>query len=171
MSSRNVEIEDNIQHMRRFALALTRDRDRADDLVQASIERALSKWHRRRPGLPLRPWLFAILRNLYISGHRRSLRLAGGAGAAGVDVETLADLGATPEGSVELQQVLGLLAQLPDEQRIAILLVAVEGFSYAEAAKIMKIPAGTLMSRLSRGREKLRALVNTPPAERLRRVR
>jgi len=167
MKSRNAEIESNIQHLRRFALALTRDRERADDLVQDTVERALSKWRLRKPGLPLRPWMFAILRNLHISGHRRGLRMV----AVDVDVETFEDNASSAEGRIHLQQVLGLLARLPDEQRMAILLVSVEGFSYAETSKILKIPVGTLMSRLNRGRNKLRALVETSPAQRLRRVK
>ena len=166
MQSRNTEIEINIQHMRRFALALTRDPARADDLVQDTVERAMSKWRLRDPRRPLRPWLFAILHNLHVSAHRRGFRMV----MVEADIDRIGDTGSTPEGRIELNQVLGLLAQLPDEQRTAILLVSVEGFSYAEAAKILKVPAGTLMSRLSRGRTKLRELVETPPAQRLRRV-
>jgi len=167
MRNRNAEIESNIQHLRRFALALTRDRGRADDLVQDTVERALSKWRLRKPGLPLRPWLFAILRNLHISGHRRGLRMV----VADAEIESVEDYASTAEAQIHLKQVLGLLAGLPDEQRMAILLVSVEGFSYAETSKILKIPVGTLMSRLNRGRKKLRMLVETPPVQRLRRVK
>ena len=167
MSGRFDEIEANILHLRRFALALTRDGDRADDLVQDTVERALSRWRLRKPGLPLRPWLFAILRNLHVSGHRRALRQVT---LDGVDIDGFAAPEGVAEGRLELARVLRLLAGLPEEQRMAILLVSVEGFSYAEAAGIMKIPQGTLMSRLSRGRKKLRELVESPPEKRLRRV-
>ncbi len=131
------------------------------------FERAISRWRLRKPGLPLRPWLFAILRNLHISGHRKSSRFIE---VGGLDIEGLGDIDRTAEGRLELAQVLRLLAQVPEEQRMAILLVSVEGFSYAEASKIMGIPAGTLMSRLSRGRKRLRELVETPPEAILRRV-
>jgi len=167
MSRRSDEIESCVLHLRRFALALTRNRDSADDLVQDTIERALSRWYLRKPSLPLRPWLFAILRNLHISGHRRGLRSVTD---DNTDIDSVASMASSAEDQLELKQVLGLLGQLPEDQRTSILLVSVEGFSYAEAAKIMKIPPGTLMSRLSRGRTKLRALVETPPEQRLRRV-
>jgi RNA polymerase sigma-70 factor, ECF subfamily len=167
MAGRYAEIESNVLHLQRFALALTRDRDRADDLVQDTIERAISRWRLRKPGLPLRPWLFTILRNLHVSGFRKTMRMRE---ASGVDVDGLGAVDGTAEGRLELAQVLRLLAQLPEEQRVAILLVSVEGFSYAEASKIMGIPAGTLMSRLSRGRKRLRELIEQPPEARLRRV-
>jgi RNA polymerase sigma-70 factor, ECF subfamily len=172
MAGRYEELESNVQHLRRFALALTRNRDRADDLVQDTLERAISRWVLRKPGLPLRPWLFAILRNLHISGHRKGLRLVA---AEHLDVDEIGRQDRTAEGRLELAKVLDLLASLPDEQRMAILLVSVEGFSYAEAARIMEIPVGTVMSRLNRGRKRLRELVETPPeksqAQRLRRVK
>ncbi len=162
------EIEACILHLRRFAMALTRNADHADDLVQDTVERALSRWTLRKPGLPLRPWLFAILRNIHISGHRKAVRMVTD---HGVDVDHLHSSDAAAEGRMELKQVLQMLSALPDDQRMAILLVSVEGFSYAEASMIMEIPVGTLMSRLNRARKKLRELVETPPAQRLRRVK
>ena len=167
MSRRADEIETNLPHLRRFALALTRDGDKADDLVHDTVERALSRWYLRKPGLALRPWLFAILRNLHISGHRKRGRMRVD---DDVEIDAISSAASGPEQQLELKQVLRLLAQLPEEQRAAILLVSVEGFSYAQAARIMDIPIGTLMSRLSRGRGKLRKLVETPPEQRLRRV-
>ncbi len=167
MSRRADEIEINLPHLRRFALALTRDGDKADDLVHDTVERALSRWYLRKPGLALRPWLFAILRNLNISGHRKQGRMRVD---DDVEIDTISSGASGPEDRLELKQVLGLLANLPEELRAAILLVSVEGFAYADAARIMDIPVGTLMSRLSRGRKKLRILVETPPEQRLRRV-
>ena len=168
MKTRDQEIEACILHLRRFAHALTGDGDRADDLVQDTVERALSRWNLRKPGLELRPWLFTILRNLHISAHRRAMRMVSDQHA---DIEDVHSLDSSAERQIELKQVLDLLSALPDEQRMAILLVSVEGFSYAEASKIMNIPQGTLMSRLNRARGKLRELVSTPPAQRLRRVK
>jgi len=167
MSRRADEIEINLPHLRRFALALTRDGDKADDLVHDTVERALSRWYLRKPGLALRPWLFAILRNLHISGLRKLGRMRID---DDTEVEALNSAASGPEQQLELKQVLRLLAHLSAEQRAAILLVSVEGFSYFEAARIMDIPVGTLMSRLSRGRRKLRMLVETPPEQKLRRV-
>lgn len=167
MSRRADEIEINLPHLRRFALALTRDGDKADDLVQDTVERALSRWYLRKPGLALRPWLFAILRNLHISGYRKRARMRVD---DDVEIDAISSAASGPEQQLELKQVLHLLAQLPEEQRAAILLVSVEGFAYSQAARIMDIPIGTLMSRLSRGRQKLRKLVETPPEQRLRRV-
>jgi RNA polymerase sigma-70 factor, ECF subfamily len=168
MSRRADEIENNLPHLRRFALALTRDGDKADDLVHDTVERALSRWYLRKPGLALRPWLFAILRNLHISGFRKSgrIRIDDDTG-----IDSISSTASGPEERLELKQVLRLLGQLTEEQRAAILLVSVEGFAYSEAARIMGIPIGTLMSRLSRGRRKLRILVETPPEQKLRRVK
>ena len=161
-------IESSIMDLRRFALVLTRDAEAADDLVQDTIERVLARWHLRRPDRPIRPWLFAILRNLYLSdGRRRRRRRAvliddpDGEAAAHA-----AHPGSEPELSLEAREALSLLAALPEEQRTALELVAVEGFSYRETAEIMGVPVGTVMSRLSRAREKLRALVQDRSGER-----
>lgn len=160
------EIEAHVLALRRFALALTRDRDMADDLVQDTIERALSRWRLRRRDLPLRPWLFTILRNLHVSAWRRRQRSPVTADGG---IEEIAGIGDAVEKRIELRQVLELLSQLPEEQRMAILLVAVEGLSYQEAAAIMDVAVGTVMSRLSRARERLRSLAEEPVAK-IRRI-
>lgn len=136
-------------------------------MVHDTVERALSRWYLRNPGLALRPWLFAILRNLHISGHRKRARLPVDVDA---EIDSIASLRSTAEDRIELMQVLQMLTRLPEDQRAAILLVSVEGFTYSETARIMDIPVGTLMSRLSRGRQRLRDMVDTPPEQRLRRV-
>ena len=161
------EIETHVLALRRFALALTRDRDMADDLVQDTIVRALSRWRLRRSELPLRPWLFTILRNLHVSAWRRRQRspvLVDGM------IEEVAGIGDVAEKRVELRQVLELLSQLPEEQRMAILLVAVEGLSYEEAAAVMDVAVGTVMSRLARARQRLRSLAETEAPAKLRRI-
>ena len=106
MPRRSDEIEINIPHLRRFALALTRNRDQADDLVHDTVERALSRWYLRNPGLALRPWLFAILRNLHISGHRKRARLPVDVDA---EIDSIASLRSTAEDRIELMQVLQML--------------------------------------------------------------
>lgn len=161
------EIEQHILALRRFALALTRDRDLADDLVQDTVERALSRWRLRRRDLPLRPWLFTILRNLHVSAWRRRARSpVTGDGR----IEEVAGIVDDAEARLHLRQVLEMLGLLPEDQRMAILLVAVEGLSYAEAAQVMDVPVGTVMSRLGRAREKLRALCEAPAPAKLRRI-
>ena len=148
-----VQIEPLIPALRRYARALMRDRARADDLVQDCLERAVSRWSQRRDG-DVRAWLFTILHNLAVNQFRqatsrgRHLRLD----EAGEEVFAEA---AAQEQKLVYQDVLDKLAKLPEDQRTVLLLVAVEDLSYAEAAKVLGIPVGTVMSRLSRARERL----------------
>ena len=161
------EIEAHVLALRRFALALTRDRDLADDLVQDTIERALSRWRLRRRDLPLRPWLFAILRNLHVSAWRRRVRSSF---VAGDRLDEIAAVSDAVETRIELRQVLEMLENLPEDQRMAILLVAVEGLPYAQAAAVMDVPVGTVMSRLGRARARLREMAGAGTTAKLRRV-
>ena len=154
--------------LRRYAYALVRDHDAADDLVQDTLERALSRWYLRRDGGDVRAWLFAILRNLHVSGWRQSQR-------RGVhmplDTTPLPGTAPTQEAFLETQDVLAALDQLPEDQKSLLLLVGVEDFSYDAAARILGLPIGTVMSRLSRARQKLRSLLDTGRATLLRRVK
>ncbi|MBV1708115.1 MAG: RNA polymerase sigma factor [Hyphomicrobiales bacterium] len=150
-------LEPEIPRLRRFAYALTRDRAAADDLVQDTLERALSRWQVRRRQSSLRAWLFAILRNLFLD----SLRQRGRRGAH-VGLEALQHMPA--EGDMQhagegLRDVIAGLERLSEEQRSVLLLVAVEELSYEEAAAVLGVPAGTVMSRLGRAREKMRAFM------------
>jgi RNA polymerase sigma-70 factor (ECF subfamily) len=146
--------------LRRFAWSLCRNADAADDLVQDCLEHALGAWHRRRADGDLRAWLFAILYNQWLSGRRRDARRARLLGEA---VEPGA-LASSQDDAVHCAQVLAQLDTLPDEQRAVLLLVGVEGLSYEEAAQVLGLPVGTVMSRLSRGRERLRRLAEAAPA-------
>ncbi len=137
----------------RYAMSLSRDRDAADELVQDCLERAWRKrwmWQRSRP---LKPWLMKILLNLWRNHLRRGR-------AVTVDhatlQETLPAVLATPEERLHLAEVTREIARLPVDQREALLLVVVGGLSYGDAADALGIPAGTLMSRLSRARARLR---------------
>ena len=147
------QVEPLIPALRRYARALVRNRAAADDLVQDCLERAVSRWHQRRDA-DARSWLFTILHNLAINQFRR-------AAARGKHVtidETNEDnfgQDAVQEQKLIYQDVLNKLAKLPDDQRAVLLLVAVEDLSYADAAKVLNIPLGTVMSRLSRPRERL----------------
>jgi len=155
-------IEAELPRLRRFALALTRSRDLADDLVQDCVERALAAWATRRSDA-LRPWLFTILHNRWRSRMQRE--------AARPDNRML-DEAAEPQVSggqwerLELRDMEAALGLLPDDWRALLLLVVVEGLSYEEAAAVQDIPLGTVMSRLGRARERLRHLMDgEPPAQ------
>lgn len=147
-------IEPMIPSLRRYARALIGNHSAADDLVQDCLERAVSRWHQRRSDGDARPWMFAILHNLAVNQFRQ-------ASVRGVHVtldeadENVFGLKPLQEQNLLYMDVLQKLAGLPDEQRSVILLVAVEDLSYADAASVLNIPVGTVMSRLSRARERL----------------
>lgn len=164
----SVLLEAQIPALRRYAYALVRDHDGADDLVQDTLERALSRWYLRRSDGDLRAWLFAILRNLYIGAYRRRKRQG-----PHVSIDDVASP-ATPaqqEAGLEVQDVLAALDQLPEEQKSLLLLIGVEDFSYNDTARMLGMPIGTVMSRLSRARQRLRSILETGRATLLRRVK
>jgi RNA polymerase sigma factor (sigma-70 family) len=148
-----LQVEPLIPALRRYARALVRNRATADDLVQDCLERAVRRWHQHRDG-EVRPWLFAILHNLAVDRFRK---VAVRGRHVAIDAASEDDFGtaATQEHRLMYQDVLNKLARLPEEQRAVLLLVAVEDLSYADAAKALNIPVGTVMSRLSRARERL----------------
>jgi RNA polymerase sigma-70 factor (ECF subfamily) len=151
-------IEQQIPRLRRYARALTRNRDRADDLVQDTLGRALVKEQFWQPGTNLRAWLFTIMHNQNVNNVRRDIRES-----AGLDIEQMsATLTATtdPTATRKMFELERALAQLPLEQQQVILLVGLEGMSYEDTAGILTIPVGTVRSRLSRGRNALRKLLN-----------
>jgi RNA polymerase sigma factor (sigma-70 family) len=153
MNDMLVLIEPQIPALRRYARALVRNAATADDLVQDCLERAVSRWHQRREGDP-RPWLFSILHNLAVSQFRQSAsRGPHVALEAAGEPDFRQD--AVQESKLMYQDVMDRLARLPEDQRSVLLLVAVEDLSYAEAAKVLGVPIGTVMSRLSRARERL----------------
>jgi RNA polymerase sigma-70 factor, ECF subfamily len=151
-------IEQQIPRLRRYARALTRNRERADDLVQDTLTRALIKEQFWQPGTNLRAWLFTIMHNQNVNSIRRDIRVS-----EVVDMEQISvTLPATTDPTVSRQmfELERALAELPLEQRQVILLVGLEGMSYEEAAGILSVPVGTVRSRLSRGRNFLRKLLN-----------
>jgi RNA polymerase sigma-70 factor (ECF subfamily) len=139
-----------IPNLRRYARALVGDRDGADDLVQDTLERAVRKFHLWKPG-DLRAWLFSIMHNVFVN----QLKARKVAPEVEIDEETIAARIPTANSSdvLDLQRALGTLAP---EQREVVLLVALEDMTYADVSRALGIPIGTVMSRLSRGREKLR---------------
>jgi RNA polymerase sigma-70 factor (ECF subfamily) len=153
-------VEQEIPRLRRYARALTRSADRADDLVQETLLRAIAKAHLWQTGTDIRAWLFTIMHNQHVNMVRRAMREE-----ATVDIEQMSSsLVATtdPTASRQLRELECALARLPDEQREVILLVGLEGMSYESAAGILSVPVGTVRSRLSRGRDTLRSLMGFP---------
>jgi len=146
------EIVGLLPRLRRFARTLAGNAHDADDVVQIAVERALARLDQLRPGSQLSSWLFGIVRNAWID----EVRARGRQGKIFVPEELGAQVGEESLGTVaDTLAVQDALARLPDEQRIAIGLVLVEGLSYKEAARILDIPIGTLTSRLARGRAAL----------------
>lgn len=155
MGASDFDPAEHLTTLRRYARSLARDPAQADDLVQDALVRAYEKRHTFR-GEQLRGWLLAILHSTFLNDLRRSRREA-------ARVERLADIAPTTsepaqDHAMRLRQVADAFAALPEDQRAALHLVTVEGLAYADAAAVMQIPVGTLMSRLARGREALRRL-------------
>ena len=151
-------IADEIPRLRRYARALTRDFNAADDLVQDCLARALARVHLWQDGTNLRAWLFTILHNQYVNHVRRSAR----EGSAVALSESDSSLTSRPSQHrrLELRDLDRALTALPDEQRAVLLLVGLEGMRYEEVADILNVPVGTIRSRLSRAREALREMMD-----------
>jgi RNA polymerase sigma factor (sigma-70 family) len=164
------DLHSHISSLRRYALVLCRSHADADDLVQETLVKAIAAADTYRPGNHLRAWLFSILHNTFVSHKRQYARRAR---AARFLDATLEDPGAPPvqEKHVEAQHTLNMLSRLTPEQQSVLVLIAVEGLSYAEAAEALDLPIGTLMSRLARGREELRRLVANGNSSQLKAVR
>ena len=146
-----------VPRLRAFAISLCGNVDRADDLVQETLTRALANIDAFQPGTNLTAWLFTILRNHFYSEYRKRRREV-----EDVDGKHSASLKTQPEqiGRVELEEFRTALGKLPDDQREALILVGASGFSYEEAARICGCAVGTIKSRLSRGRAALARHMN-----------
>lgn len=155
MSDHESLITQQIPRLRRYARALTGDRSAADDLVQDTLERALSRFHLWRRGSDLRAWLFTIMHNLYVNQIRSRIRHQHEA----LDEPTTDALQYREPDWSELRDIGDAMAKLPVEQRTVLLLVGLEQFTYEEAARVLDVPIGTVMSRLSRARERLRVIL------------
>lgn len=159
MEQRKAAILAEIPRLRRYARALVRDRDSADDLVQDCLERALARLDNWRTGDNPRRWLFTIMHHLFIDQTRRTRRRSEVVMLNLDDSEALSAPAEQAE-SVASREILDALQAIGPERRAALVIVGVEGFSYAEAAAMLGIPAGTVMSRVARGREELRGLLD-----------
>ena len=154
MDSRAILAE--LPRLRRYARAMLGDRAAADDLVQDTLERAWSRIAQWRPGSDLRAWLFGIMHNLRVDQLRRGSLATTSLDDDAADVP----LRPTQTDRLEVMDLESALRQLPDELREILLLVALEEMSYADIALLLGIPIGTVMSRLSRGRERLRVVMD-----------
>lgn len=149
------QLRELIPRLRRFALWLIRDIHEADDLVQATLERALDKWVTRQPEASLKSWLFTILYREFLIEKRRSKRYRG----------LLCRIKShenptwpSAEQEIATQSILEAFGRLTEDQRSVLILIIIEGLSYKDAADVMAIPVGTVMSRLSRARQALHRL-------------
>lgn len=160
---------DQIPHLRRYALALVGDRDRADDLVQDCLERAWSRLNLWRRDGNIRAWMFTIMHNLNANAVRQAKRRPR---HDPID-EMVAgpSLPPTQDQRLELNALAAGIAALPVEQRAVVLLVGLEQMRYDEVATILELPLGTVMSRLHRGRERLRRHLAGEASPALRRVK
>ena len=160
------DLIEHLPRLRRYARALTGDAARADDLVQDTLERALVKLDLWQPGSDLRAWLFTLMHNLFVNQLRTrrpqdtALDEAPEIPVSGGQMEALA-----------ARDIHAALARLPEEQREVILLVGLEQFAYAEAAQVLGVPVGTVMSRLARARERMRHMLAGEPAVQLKVVK
>jgi RNA polymerase sigma-70 factor (ECF subfamily) len=165
VSSFHADLVALLPRLRRFAMALAGRGDQADDLVQEACERALRSQDSFTPGTRFDSWMFRILRNLWLDSHRRRA-------ARGGIHETLEDAESIPgvDGTsvtlnlLELRDAERALLRLPQDQREALVLTCIEDMTYAEAAAVLGVPAGTVMSRAARGRIALARALQPPHA-------
>lgn len=155
LASRQQAVAAEIPRLRRYARALLGDDGESEDLIQDTLERALARLQQWREGDNPRKWLFSILHNLHIDHLRRKSRRP-----PHVGLELLGTDQSSPSADAAGGDIDVALRHLSTEQREVVLLVGLEGLSYAETAEVLDIPVGTVMSRLARGRERLRTLMD-----------
>ncbi|RBI84529.1 RNA polymerase subunit sigma [Rhodosalinus halophilus] len=158
------EIAEHLKPMRLFALSLTRDINRADDLVQDTVVKAWTNIDKFEPGTNMRAWLFTILRNTFYSDRRRARReVADADGALAGRIAEKPD----HDGRLAMADFRAAFEQLPDEQREVLILVGAQGFSYEDAAEMCGCAVGTVKSRANRGRKRLAELLGVEERESL----
>lgn len=149
-----------LPRLRRFAHGLSRNGADADDLTQATVERALRARGQWEPGTRLDSWLYRIMRNLWIDTARARSRMekheAPEEEADAIGVDPRAEM----EASIELKRAMAAMERLPDEQREVVALILIEGFGYREVSEMLNLPIGTVSSRLVRGRTALHAMLS-----------
>jgi RNA polymerase sigma-70 factor (ECF subfamily) len=165
--SHSTELIQHIPRLRRYARALAGDAARADDLVQDTLERALAKLDLWRPGSDMRAWLFTLMHNVFVN----QLRASNSRALCELDEAADVPVSGGQQESLAVRDIHAALAKLPHEQREVMLLVGLEQFAYADAARILGVPQGTVMSRLSRARERMRQLLEGNQVTRLQVVK
>jgi RNA polymerase sigma-70 factor, ECF subfamily len=150
-----LQIVEFLPRLRRFSQALTGDKDKGDDLVQETCARALSRAGQWEPGTRLDSWMFRIAQNIWLD-QRRAHKVRGDA----ADIDQAYDVAGedgrlVTESRLTLREVSRGIAELPPDQQVIIALICVEGLSYKEAAEVLNVPIGTVMSRLARARRAL----------------
>ena len=147
---------EHLPRLRRYAAALTRDAIRAEDLVQDTLERAYRKWHLWQTDTNLRAWLFSIMHNVYVN---QAVRETSTPSMMSLDEAAHETSRPFQETQPSKQDLMSALSKLPSDQREVILLTCLEDMKYEEVAYVMQVPIGTVRSRLARGRERLRQLM------------
>lgn len=157
------EIVALVPRLRRFCLALTRSVDAGDDLAQSAIERALSRIDQWQPGTRLDSWMFRIAQNIFIDEMRSAKRRGTQVDVAALDAVAGDDGRRVTEARSDIARARQAIAALPDDQRVLVALVIIDGQSYKDTAAILDIPIGTVMSRIARARQSIAAFVNHAP--------
>jgi len=158
-------IVQQIPHLRRYARALLSDKMLADDLVQDCLTRAMDRLHLWRPGSNMRTWLFSIMHNIHVNAAKRRANRPD-AGRLEHFHENINAQPPAQEEPILMRDLNSALDQLSDDQRQVLLLVALEGLNYAEAAEVLEVPLGTVMSRLNRARRALKETMDITPGSR-----
>jgi len=158
MDKRNALMTE-LPHLMRYSRALTRDADAADDLLQDCVSRALSKLHLFKQGTNMRAWAFTVMHNIHAQNMRRLGRRMDKTSLE-PEMEERHGTDASQMDTMALRDLDRALGRLTDDQRAVVLLVGLEDMSYAETAEILEIPVGTVMSRLARGRERLKKIMD-----------
>ena len=148
-----------LPRLRRFAHALSRNSADADDLTQATIERALRSRDQWQAGTNLDSWCYRIMRNLWIDTARATARRTKREAPEEEGLSVGQDPRGVMDASIDLKRIMSAMSLLPDEQREVVALILVEGFGYREVSEILGLPIGTVSSRLVRGRTALLAMV------------
>lgn len=153
-------IIEQLPTLKKYALRLTRSAHLAEDLVQDCLARALSRRHLFHSDANIRPWLFTVMHNLHVSNCRQAgVRMAFARNQVAIFSEGTE---ASQEHAADLKRVYRAINTLPREQRDVVVLVTIQELSYQEAARALNIPIGTIMSRLARGRDRIRSILNAP---------
>jgi RNA polymerase sigma-70 factor (ECF subfamily) len=144
-----------VPKLRRFALSLSGNRQDADDLVQAACEKALRNQAQFRPGTRMDSWMYRIVQTQWLDERRRARTRGVVVDPDGLDLGDGGKAASLPENRIMLARTAKAMDSLPEAQRVVLSLVAVEGLSYKEAAEVLEVPVGTVMSRLARARDAL----------------